>query len=68
MLARPTANVGLSDRAIRTIVGLGLIGFAVSGDRTGYEWLGWIGVIPLVTGLVGMCPIYSLLGYNTRGI
>ncbi len=61
------ANVGLSDRSLRTLVGIGLIGFAVSGSRTGYEWLGWIGVVPLVTGLVGICPLYSLLGVNTRG-
>lgn len=61
------ANVGLSDRSLRTLAGIGLIGFAVSGDRTGYEWLGWIGVVPLVTGLVGICPLYSLFGVNTRG-
>ncbi len=61
------ANVGLSDRSLRTLAGIGLIGFAMSGDRTGYEWLGWIGVVPLVTGLVGICPLYSLFGVNTRG-
>ena len=61
------ANVGLSDRSLRTLAGIGLIGFAVSGDRPGYEWLGWIGVVPLITGLVGICPLYSLLGINTRG-
>ena len=61
------ANVGLADRSLRTLAGIGLIGFAVSGDRTGYEWLGWIGVVPLVTGLIGIYPLYSLLGLNTRG-
>lgn len=68
MIAKTNANVGLMDRSIRTLVGLGLIGFAVSGDRTGYEWLGWVGIIPLITGLVGICPFYSLFGINTRGI
>jgi hypothetical protein len=68
MLKLKSANVGLSDRSIRTLVGIGLLGFAMSGDRTGYEWLGWIGVIPLVTGLVGVCPLYSIFGINTRGI
>lgn len=68
MLAKGMANVGLTDRSIRTLVGLGLLGFAISGDRTGYEWLGWIGIVPLVTGLSGKCPIYSLFGLNTRGI
>ncbi|MFA9475361.1 MAG: DUF2892 domain-containing protein [Filomicrobium sp.] len=61
------ANVGLTDRSLRTLAGIGLIGFAVSGDRTGYEWLGWIGIVPVVTGLIGICPLYSLLGLNTRG-
>lgn len=60
-------NVGLMDRSVRTLVGLGLIGVAVSGDSDSYAWLGWIGVVPLVTGLTGMCPLYSLLGWNTRG-
>lgn len=68
MLKLKSANIGLSDRSIRTLVGIGLLGFAMSGDRTGYEWLGWIGVIPLVTGLVGVCPLYSIFGINTRGI
>lgn len=68
MLKLKSANVGLSDRSIRTLVGIGLLGFAISGDRTGYEWLGWIGIVPLVTGLVGVCPLYSIFGINTRGI
>ena len=68
MLAKTNANVGLTDRSIRTLLGIGLIAFALSGDRTGYEWIGWIGVIPLITGLVGICPLYSMLGINTRGI
>lgn len=67
MITKTTANVGLTDRSLRTLVGIGLIGFAVSGDRTGYEWLGWIGVVPLVTGLVGICPLYSIFGIDTRG-
>ncbi len=68
MLVKTSANVGLMDRSIRTIAGIGLIGFALSGDRTGFEWLGWIGIVPLITGLVGICPVYSILGINTRGI
>lgn len=61
-------NVGLTDRSIRTLLGIGLLAFAMSGDQTGFEWFGWIGVIPLATGLVGSCPLYSLFGINTRGI
>lgn len=64
----PNSNVGLTDRSIRTLFGIGLLGFAASGDRTGFEWLGWLGIIPLATGLLGICPLYSLLGINTRGV
>ncbi|MEO5671184.1 MAG: DUF2892 domain-containing protein [Ramlibacter sp.] len=55
-------NEGVIDRGLRVIVGLLLIGLAATG--TVGAW-GYIGVIPLVTGAIGMCPIYSLLGINT---
>lgn len=55
-------NVGGLDRAIRIIVGLALIGLTLAG--TIGVW-GWVGVMPLVTGLVGTCPAYLLLGLNT---
>lgn len=55
-------NVGGIDRILRIIVGLVLIGLAATG--TVGLW-GWIGVVPLVTGLVGTCPAYKLLGMNT---
>lgn len=61
-------NEGIVDRSLRVVAGLVLIGLAVTG--TIGVW-GYIGVIPLVTGAVGMCPVYSLLGINscpaTRG-
>lgn len=58
-------NEGTIDRAIRVIVGLALIiGFFVDGDGA-YSWLYLVGIIPLVTGLIGSCPLYSLLGINT---
>ena len=56
------ANVGMIDRALRIIVGLALIGLTLNGNIG--VW-GWIGVVPLVTGAIGMCPLYSLLGLNT---
>ncbi|MEQ8824652.1 MAG: DUF2892 domain-containing protein [Filomicrobium sp.] len=62
------SNVGLTDRSIRTLLGICLVAFAMSGDQTGFEWLGWIGVIPLATGLIGSCPLYSAFGINTRGV
>lgn len=55
-------NEGVIDRSLRVIVGLVLIGLAATG--TVGMW-GYIGIIPLITGAVGMCPIYSLLGINT---
>ncbi len=57
-----TRNEGTLDRALRIIAGLVLISLVFIGPQT--PW-GWIGLVPLVTGLVGMCPVYSLLGINT---
>jgi hypothetical protein len=57
-----TRNEGNLDRALRIIAGLALISLVFIGPQT--PW-GWIGVVPLVTGLVGMCPLYSILGIST---
>lgn len=56
------ANVGTVDRIIRVVVGLALIGLAATG-RVG-AW-GWIGIVPLLTGIVRVCPAYSILGVKT---
>lgn len=55
-------NVGGMDRTLRIVVGLALIVMALTG--TIGVW-GWIGIVPLVTGLAGWCPAYRLLGMNT---
>ncbi|GAB1384565.1 MAG TPA: DUF2892 domain-containing protein [Ottowia sp.] len=55
-------NVGGIDRILRIVVGLVLVGLAATGS---VGWWGWIGVVPLLTGLVGACPAYKLLGMNT---
>lgn len=55
-------NEGSLDRGIRIIVGLALIGLTLAG--TIGVW-GWIGVLPLITGVVGWCPGYALLGINS---
>ena len=55
-------NEGTVDRALRVIVGLVLIVMALRGMYTPWTW---IGVVPLLTGVLGMCPLYSLLGINT---
>jgi hypothetical protein len=57
-------NVGSIDRMLRMVVGLVLIGLAVTG--TVGAW-GWIGIIPLATGLFRFCPVYPLLNINTAG-
>lgn len=56
------ANVGGIDKAVRIILGLALIAWAAVFD--GPVWA-WIGVIPLATGLINFCPLYSLIGINT---
>lgn len=50
------------DRAARVVLGLGLIALAVVGPQT---WLGLLGLVPLVTGLWGFCPIYRVFGLST---
>lgn len=55
-------NVGTIDRTVRIVVGLVLIALVFVGPKTAW---GWIGVVPLLTGLSGWCPPYSLLGINT---
>ena len=55
-------NEGNLDRLLRVIVGLVLIALAFVGPQT--PW-GWIGLVPLLTGIVGFCPAYSLLGIKT---
>ena len=57
-----TKNEGTLDRTLRVVAGIALIALAWSG--TIGAW-GWIGLVPLVTGAVGVCPLYSLLGIRT---
>mgnify|MGYP001770288475 CR=1 FL=1 len=59
-----SANVGSIDRIIRILAGIALIAWALMG---GPVWA-WIGVVPLATGLLKICPAYSLLGVNTCGV
>lgn len=57
-------NVGTVDRVIRIIVGLGLTSLAFFGPEN--LWF-LLGLIPVITGMIGYCPPYGLLGLNTRG-
>lgn len=56
------ANEGMIDRGLRIVVGVVLIGLTLAG-KIGV-W-GWIGVLPLATGLIGWCPAYSIFGIKT---
>jgi hypothetical protein len=60
--AAMTHNEGNVDRVIRVVLGLVLISLIFVGPHT---WLGLVGLIPLVTGIVGFCPLYRVLGINT---
>ncbi|MCA0243843.1 MAG: DUF2892 domain-containing protein [Proteobacteria bacterium] len=56
------SNVGGIDRILRIVVGLVLIGLAVTGHIGAW---GWIGIVPVITGALGTCPLYSMLGFST---
>ncbi len=56
------ANVGTADRALRILAGVILIALTLSG--TIGPW-GWIGIVPILTGLFRFCPAYTLLGIRT---
>ena len=56
------SNVGGIDRILRIVLGLVLIGLAATGT---VGWWGWLGAIPLATGLVGWCPPYAILGLSS---
>ena len=59
------SNVGGIDRILRIAIGLVLIGLTVTG--TIGVW-GWLGLVPLATGLINWCPPYALFGWNTCGM
>ena len=58
-------NVGNTDRWIRIVLGVVLLSLIVFLDG-GIRWIGLIGLIPLITGLINFCPLYALLGLNTK--
>ncbi|MGE0533297.1 MAG: DUF2892 domain-containing protein [Hyphomonadaceae bacterium] len=55
-------NEGALDRILRVIVGLVIVSLVFIGPKTPWAWLG---LIPLLTGLVGFCPAYALFGIRT---
>jgi hypothetical protein len=56
-------NVGGIDKILRVILGVALIAAAATGALP--VW-GYIGIVPLVTGLVNFCPLYTVLGFSSR--
>ena len=55
-------NEGTIDRSLRVLLGIALLVLVFTGPET--RW-GWLGMIPLFTGLVGYCPLYALFGWST---
>ena len=51
------------ERVVRVLVGLGIVSLVFVGPKTAW---GWLGVIPILTGTTGVCPLYSALGISTR--
>lgn len=50
------------DRAVRVVLGLALLSLAFVGP---HAWWGWLGLVPLATGLLGSCPLYTLMGVSS---
>lgn len=65
MSALLAKNVGTIDRAVRALVGVGLLSLAFTGPQTAW---GYLGFIPLLTAAIGSCPLYSLLGFSTCAV
>jgi hypothetical protein len=55
-------NEGTLDRGIRVVLGLAVLSLAFIGPQTP---LGYLGAVPLLTGLIGFCPVYRLFGLST---
>jgi hypothetical protein len=55
-------NIGGTERIVRILVGLVLIGLAATGT---VGWWGWLGIVPAATGAIGWCPPYAIFGFST---
>jgi hypothetical protein len=57
-----TKNIGGVERIVRVVIGIGILALAFVGPKSPWAYLG---ILPIVTGAVGWCPPYSLLGIST---
>jgi hypothetical protein len=62
-----TRNMSAIDRLVRFYAGLALVAFALPfwAPQTGWNWIGWFGLIPMLSAIVGTCGIYRLVGMST---
>lgn len=58
-------NMGTIDRILRFVVGAGLLVAFFMFPDAGWRWFALIGIIPLVTAVIGSCPLYSIFGLST---
>ncbi len=58
-------NEGPVDRVLRVLIGIALLSLVFAGPKT---FWGLFGIVPLITGLVGVCPLYSIFGISTCSI
>jgi hypothetical protein len=58
-------NEGSVDRILRVLVGIVVLSLAFIGPKTPWAYLG---IVPLLTGAIGFCPLYAILGVNTCGV
>jgi len=57
-------NVGTTDKVLRVVLGLALLSYVALGSGS-LRFIGLVGIIPLLTALVGYCPVYTLFGLST---
>lgn len=55
-------NIGIIDKGLRILIGIIGVTLVFLGPQTAW---GWLGLVPLLTGLINFCPLYKLLGINT---
>lgn len=67
MSALLPANEHPIERGVRVVLGLGLLSLLAVGPVPGWGLFGLVGLVPLATGALGSCPIYTVLGVSTLG-